>query len=293
VREINPIGVPRRAERVYQRRRPRAWDFTILRPEGHPFRENREDHSDQERETTMSRKPLIIVIGADKGGTGKTTVARATADYLAARGAGARLYDTETGRGDLARFAPAASVVDIATTRGQMAAFDTVDGVTMVDIRAGEFSKTLRALDEAKLLNDVRSGALNLALLHILGPTDRSFGEIAEIAAIIGGGTKHFLVRNHINEGNFGEWERDERFAVQLRQMQDVTVMVPHLTADACDVMQKLGVGFDAFTRDPAQSRILRGLVRSWLDAVWADFDRVGLGALVASAIADASSAAA
>lgn len=47
----------------------------------------------------------MILIGADKGGVGKTTVARVTADYLQARGANGRLYDTELGRGDLARFA--------------------------------------------------------------------------------------------------------------------------------------------------------------------------------------------
>ncbi len=234
-----------------------------------------------------ARKPLIILIGADKGGVGKTTVARVTADYLQARGANGRLYDTELGRGDLARFAAAATVVDIATTRGQMAVFDTIDGVTLVDIRAGEFSKTLRVLDEAKLLDDVRSGALNLALLHILGPTDRSFGEIAETASIIGGGTRHFVVKNFINEGDFVELEKDARFVAQMRQMEGATVVVPHLTADACDALQKLGVSFEAFARDPARSRMLRGYVRSWLDRVWGDFDRVGLGDLVAAAISD------
>jgi len=235
----------------------------------------------------MNRKPLVILIGADKGGVGKTTVARVAADYLQARGASSRLYDTELGRGDLARFAAAATVVDIATTRGQMAVFDTIDGVTLVDIRAGEFSKTLRALDEAKLLDDVRTGQLNLALLHVLGPTDRSFGEIAETAAIIGGGTRHFVAKSYINEGNFDELEKDARFVAQMRQMEGATVTVPHLTADACDALQKLGVSFEAFARDPSQSRMLRGYVRSWLDRVWTDFDRVGLGDLVAAAISD------
>ena len=233
----------------------------------------------------MSRKPLIILIGADKGGVGKTTCARAMSDYLQSRGANARIFDGEFPVGDLKRFAPAATIVDLATTAGQMLVFDTLDGVTVVDIRAGQFSQTLRALDEAKLLDDVRAGTLNLALLHVLGPTDRSLGEIGEIAALIGGGTKHFLVRNHVNEGDFSEWEKDERFASRLCQAEGITV--PHLTAGACDVLQKLGVSFDVFSRDPAQSRMLRGYVRSWLDAVWNDFDKVGLGDLIASAISE------
>jgi hypothetical protein len=237
----------------------------------------------------MSRTPLVILIGADKGGVGKTTVARVTADYLQTRGASARTFDTELGRGDLVRFAPAADVVDIATTRGQMAIFDTLAGVTLVDIRAGEFSKTLRSLDEAKLLDDVRSGALNLALLHVIGTNERSLGEVGETAEIIGGGTRHFVVKNFINEGDFSELEKDGRFATQMRQMERATVVVPHLTANACDVLQTLGLSFDAFARDFSQSRMLRGYVRSWLDRVWSDFDRVGLGDLVTAAISDQS----
>jgi hypothetical protein len=273
---------PPLAQRVYAGGRPRHWDFTHHQPPHLLLHQPVET-----KEHNMSRKPLVILIGADKGGVGKTTCARALSDYLQARGANAKLFDSEYPAGDLKRFAPSATVVDIAKTAGQMCVFDTIDGVTAVDIRAGQFSQTLRALDEAKLLDDVRGGHLNLALLHVLGPTDRSLGEIAETAAIIGGGTKHFLVRNHINEGDFSEWEKDARFASQLRQMAAITITIPHLTADACDVLQKLGTTYDGFSRDPAQSRMLRGYVRSWLDTVWRDFDKVGFGDLVASAISE------
>jgi hypothetical protein len=265
-------------ERKYAGRHPREWDFTTLQSLD-PHLENKEQ--------AVNRKPLIIAVGANRGGTGKTTVARCVSDYLHARGANAKLFDSESPSGDLQRFAPSATIVDIAKTAGQMAVFDTLDGVTLLDVRAGQFSHILRALDEAKLLDDVRSGALNLALLHVLTPTDRSFDEIAEIAGIIGGGARHFLVRNHINEGDFSDWERDIRIVKQLRSMEGVTISVPHLTFDACDVLQKRGLGFDTFARDATQSRMLRGFVRSWLDLIWLDLDRVKLGELVAQAISD------
>jgi hypothetical protein len=264
-------------ERKYAGRDPREWNFTTLQSLN-PQLENKEQ--------TM-KKPLVILIGADRGGVGKTTTARALADYLQARGANAKLFDSEFPAGDLKRFAPNATIVDIAKTAGQMAVFDTLDGVTLLDVRAGQFSHSLRSLDDARLLDDVRSGALNLALLHVLGPTDRSFDEIAEIAGIIGGGARHFLVRNHINEGDFSDWDEDMRFAKQLRSMDGATVSIPHLTFEACDALQKLGMGFDTFARDANQSRMLRGFLRTWLDAIWRDFDRVKLGDLVAQAISD------
>ncbi len=74
----------------------------------------------------MSRKPQVFIIGSDKGGVGKSTCARVLSDYLQARGANAKLFDTELGAGDLKRFAPAATMVDIAKTSGQMRVFDTL-----------------------------------------------------------------------------------------------------------------------------------------------------------------------
>jgi Mrp family chromosome partitioning ATPase len=43
-------------------------------------------------------KPAVIVVGADKGGVGKTTIARALLDYLAANNVLTRAFDTETPR---------------------------------------------------------------------------------------------------------------------------------------------------------------------------------------------------
>ena len=232
----------------------------------------------------MSKIPLVILVGSDKGGVGKTTTVRALSDFLAARHASAKLFDSEYPAGDLSRFA-SADVIDITKVRDQMKVFDNVAGVTVLDIRAAALSPTVKALDEAKLLDDVRAGSLSLALLHVLGPTDRSIREIAETAAAIGGGVKHFLVKNHINEGGFAEWETDSRFAAKLQAMESATINIPHLTADATDVLQKLGGSFAAFSRDAAQSRMLRGYVRSWQEAVWREFDRVRLGELIATAI--------
>lgn len=222
-------------------------------------------------------KPTIIIVGADKGGVGKTTITRALLDYLTARGVEHRAFDTETPAGDLKRFAVDAEVIDIGTISGQMAVFDAAEeaGVTVVDLRAGMLSPTLQALDDAKLLDEVRSGGMNLALLHVLGPTVASIGEIATAANRVGGGAHHFLVKNYINATQFFDWDKDEAQGVWTR-MADMTVVVPQLPEIACEIVQKRGGSFVDFTTS-AQSRILRGRVRTWLDTVWAEFDRVKL----------------
>ena len=87
-------------------------------------------------------KPAVLLIGADKGGVGKTMVARTLLDYFAHHRVGSRAFDTEAPRGTLKRFHPEVTdVVDINYVPDQMKIFDTVNStdatVSLIDVRAG------------------------------------------------------------------------------------------------------------------------------------------------------------
>jgi hypothetical protein len=230
--------------------------------------------------------PLLMMIGADKGGVGKTTVARAIDDYLQRKHANQKVFDAQWPAGDLVRFAPAAEVINIENVDHQMKVFDSVKGVTLVDICAGQLSPTLKALNDVGLLDDVRAGKIALALLHVIGPSLASLREISETAAAIGGGVKHLLVKNYVTEDGFSEWEKDERFAELLKSAAALTITVPHLVDRAYSELQRVGGSFDAFAGDDKNSRMLAGYVRNWLNTTWAEFDRVGLGSMIAAAVA-------
>ncbi len=229
--------------------------------------------------------PLVIMIGADKGGVGKTTVARALNDYLEFRHAGQRVFDAQWKAGDLVRFAPAAQVINLDNVDHQMTVFDSVKGVTLVDICAGQLSPTLKALADVGLLDDVRAGHIALALLHVIGPSLASLREIAETAGAIGGGVRHLLVKNYVTDGGFAEWEKDERFAAALTAAAPHTVTIPHLKDRAAAELQRVGGSFAAFAADATRSRMLAGYVRQWLAQCWREFERVDLDKSIAAAI--------
>ena len=87
--------------------------------------------------------PNLILVGADKGGVGKTTVTRAILDYLVSRGTSFRAFDTEVGSEGLRRFRPEAVQADVGVPKGQMAILDGLDegsGAYRLEIRKPGFA---------------------------------------------------------------------------------------------------------------------------------------------------------
>ena len=106
-------------------------------------------------------KPTVILVGADKGGVGKTTVARALLDYFDSNDMSPRAFDTEWPRGTLKRFHPnATEIVDVTAVPDQMKIFDTLGNpeakVTVIDVRAGLLSSTLQALSDIGFLESAK-----------------------------------------------------------------------------------------------------------------------------------------
>src|SRR3569623_3270598 len=147
-------------------------------------------------------KPAVIVVGADKGGVGKTTVSRTVLDYFTANNIPTRAFDTEAPRSTLKRFHPdVTEIVDVTTTSDQMKIFDSLNtaapNVTGIDVRAGLMSPTLVSLRDSGFLDAARSGQITFAVFHILGPAIASLDESAETANFMDC-AKYFLVKNFI-----------------------------------------------------------------------------------------------
>ena len=238
-------------------------------------------------------KPAVILVGADKGGVGKTTVSRTLLDYLVAHNLPVRAFDTESPKGTLRRFHPdITDVVDITSTSDQMKIFDTLSStdsqITVIDVRAGLLSTTLRALRDIGFLEAAKKNQLTLAVFHILGPSVASLDEIAETAGFMTDAS-YFLVKNFINNTTFFEWDPAtyNSYFKKIKDSNEITI--PKLNEMACEQVELASVPFVSFVANKGQdgqpvsySFVLRGYVRHWLGNVWAEFDRVKLVDIVA-----------
>jgi hypothetical protein len=233
-------------------------------------------------------KPVVLLVGADKGGVGKTTVTRTLLDYLNSKNVSARAFDAEHPRGTLKRFHPSATeVIDITEVADQMKMLDTLHSTdvkfSVVDIRAGLLSATLQALTDVGFFDMVRAGDFNFALLHVVGPSVASLDEISEVLPLAE--DKHyFVVKNFINETSFFEWNPDVHKSYFTMLKNAVEVNIPKLNEMAYEQVELAGVPFSTFVanRNPQglpgnYSLVLRGYVRTWLNQISAEYDRVGL----------------
>lgn len=204
-------------------------------------------------------KPSVFIVGADKGGVGKTTITRALIDFLDASGITSRAFDTESDvpGGVLKRFYPErAEIVDLTDSDGQMRVFDTLNSLsaTVIDVRATLLSPTLHLLSEIGFL-DPDKYAINV--LHVLGNTQTSLDEIKPVAERLAAGARHVVVGNRINATKFA--------------FPPGALDVPMLSAAAVEAVDQSNMPFSVFRKDD-KSAVMRGTVGAWLDRVFAQF---------------------
>ncbi|MEL6745546.1 MAG: hypothetical protein AAFO68_08800, partial [Pseudomonadota bacterium] len=221
-------------------------------------------------------KHSVILVGADKGGVGKTTVSRALLDFLERNNVMARAFDTENPRGTLNRFYPnKAQIIDLANVADQMKILDTMEsapeGVTVVDLKAGNLSAALDVFDRIGVLEAAREGMFDLALMHVVGPSIASLDEMNEVAKYTNG-LNYVVARNFINETNFFEWDEKTYTKYFARLPNAREIEVPKLNEMAYEQVDLAGVTFSDFVTnktakgaDADFSFVLRGYVRKWM----------------------------
>jgi len=236
------------------------------------------------------------MIGADKGGVGKTTVARSVLDYFTQNNVFTRAFDTESPHGTLKRFFPEQTkIIDINQTADQMRVLDTLTTsevkVTVLDTRAGALTTSLSALKDIGFLDAVKADEFNFIVFHILGPSISSLAEISQTAPFVTD-ANYFLVKNYINDTTFFDWDPATVNTYFSKVKSTGDVAISKLNAMAYEQVEVAGTSFLNFVENKTEagtpadhSFVLRGYVRTWQNKNSEEFDRIKLLDIVADRI--------
>jgi len=233
-------------------------------------------------------KPTLVFVGAQKGGVGKTTIARLLLHWLEENRRNHVAFDTEVPFGSLIRFyREKTELSDIDDVAAQMRIFDAVYGDTsgsvfVVDLRAGYLYRILDLLSDLRMLRDAQDGAFNIVFLHIMSGSLESIREVSETVDRFSG-AKHIVVTNPANGVDLTDWEASE-VRSNFERDGGVELNMPALNRLAYNEIDRSGTTFNQFIgnkqpsgADANYSYVLRGYTRDWVLKCMGQIDRINL----------------
>jgi hypothetical protein len=180
----------------------------------------------------------IHLIGGEKGGVGKSVVARVLAQYMIDKGIPFLGFDTDRSHGSLLRFyADFASpvVVDRYESLDAIveAASENRDKRVLVDLAAQTHEALVTWMDESGVLEALGDNGLSLSYWHVMDSGKDSVDLLKKLLDRFGSRLNYVLVLNHVRGENFdileksGEKERALRLhakIVSLKRLHEAVI---------------------------------------------------------------------
>ncbi|HUP10383.1 MAG TPA: mobilization protein [Caldimonas sp.] len=227
----------------------------------------------------------IHLIGGEKGGVGKSLVARVVAQYMIDRGLPFIGYDTDRSHGALLRFYrehAAPVLVDRVESLDSIveSAVDVPGRRVLVDLAAQTHDPLVKWMDDAGVVNLVDELGIALHYWHVMDAGKDSVDLLKKLLDRFGTGLNYVLVRNQVRGNDFGLLEQSgEQARAQALGARVVTIKKLHE-----GVINRIDSGSSSFAEAKMSDREASGLglmdrqrLKMWLRDAYRELDEVGV----------------
>jgi hypothetical protein len=233
-------------------------------------------------QNSTNEKPRLILTHGEKGGVGKTTVARIVADFLNSHGTQFRAFDAEGPTGALLRFYPnETSAVNVVSAPSIAPVLDfLMDGggkhIALVDLGARSGVDVKNWLYKGSALEEAEAARLGITVVYVLGDAVDSVGHLKECLASLGRDIKYVIVKNLGVCSKFDVYEQS-KVRQDLLAIGAAEISIPGLDAAVYQSVDKASVSFAAFAegQDGGFGFTERRYCRTWLRECFAALDEV------------------
>ena len=221
----------------------------------------------------------IHFVGGEKGGVGKSVVARAVAQYFIDRAIPFAGVDGDLSHGALVRaYSDYTQPVDMSDPNSADQIIDRAlgsDRRVLIDLPAQSLRSLSTWLTEANVFGFAKEMGLRMSFWHVSDGGFASVGEIERALDVFGSRFEHKVVKNLGRSKNFSQFE-ESAAKRRLDLLGGKTIELPELDASAMHKIDRLGSSFwgAVHSADPDALRPLeRQRVRLWLERGYAQFD--------------------
>ncbi|MBV8816730.1 MAG: hypothetical protein JO022_00160 [Acidobacteriaceae bacterium] len=197
-------------------------------------------------------KPRLIITHGEKGGVGKTTIARIIADYLGSRDLAFRAFDAEGDTGQLLRFhSSETSPIDMGDAASVSPVLDyLMDGsgkrLALVDLGARSGSELKSWLYRGGALEEAAGGKLGITVVYVLGGAVDSVGHLKECFQALGRDANYVIVKNTGVATRFEVYDQS-KIREELMKVGAKEISMPALDQAVYQSVDRASIPFSAF----------------------------------------------
>lgn len=231
----------------------------------------------------MSR---IHFIGGEKGGVGKSVVARVLAQWFVDRSVPFAAVDGELSQGALIRYyRDFTQPADLAAAESADQIMDRALGAerrVLVDLPAQSARSLQSWMTGANVLEFAKEMGIGLSFWHVSDGGFASVGEIERALGVFGNQLQHVVVKNLGRSKDFSQFDESDAKR-QLDELSGHVLELPELDPATMYRIDRFGLSFWAAIHRTEGDSILRPLerqrVKLWLDRCYAQLETLN-GAL-------------
>src|SRR5258708_35040664 len=225
----------------------------------------------------MSR---IHFIGGEKGGVGKTVVARVLAQWFVDRSIPFAAVDGELSQGALIRYyGDFTQPADLAASESADQIMDRALGAerrVLVDLPA-QSARSLNAwMTEANVIEFAKEMGIGLTFWHVSDGGFASVGEIERALKLFQNQLEHVVVKNFGRSKDFSQFDESEAKS-QLDELSGHILELPELDPATMYRIDRFGLSFWAAMHRTEGDTVLKPLerqrVKLWLERCYAQLD--------------------
>lgn len=227
---------------------------------------------------TEKTTKTIILVGGDKGGVGKSTVARTLCEFFQKKQKGFLAFDGDDTNPTLTRFFSSAERLYTKSPKGFEPLLANLEGdkpaMQLVDLGAGTSIILNRFVEETGLIEIARENGAKIVFVFVLAPSADSINLLKILSEKHGAGISYVVARNNAVSGTWDLWENSKTKAKVLGELGGTEITIPILDAEAFALVDRKGLSWGAALQDKELGLVTKGYVSRWLQKVFAEFEK-------------------